>query len=184
LATYQALANSLATEVEEARQAYEDEDDEDIYEGLYEVWEELNEEWELAESEAQEISWLFEDIEAELAWEAEIARQKKMEEQKNSALNDAYWAGDMYWEFIVDLEDRVYELDTMRPKQGFNREEIQDALARNRAALAEAWNLYYGAEDIFEHLEYIAYADEEAYYASEGSRELTDATARLQQYTD
>jgi secreted Zn-dependent insulinase-like peptidase len=44
--------------------------------------------------------------------------------------------------------------------------------------------MYYGAEDIFEHLEYIAYADEEAYYSNEGSRELTDASARLQQYTD
>lgn len=78
-----------------------DEDDEDIYEGLYETWEELNWEWEDAEAEADEISWLFEDIEAELAWEAEIARQKKMEEQKNQAYNDAYWAGEMYYEFIV-----------------------------------------------------------------------------------
>jgi hypothetical protein len=58
-----------------------------------------------------------------------------MEEQKNQAYNDAMWAGELYWEFIVDLEDRVTELDNMRPKQGFNREEIQDALARNRAAL-------------------------------------------------
>jgi hypothetical protein len=107
LATYQALAASLETEVEEAWAAYEAEDDADIYEGLYEVWEELTMEFADAEWEAQEISWLFEDIEAELAWEAEVARQKKMEEQKNQAYNDAMWAGDMYWEFIVDLEDRV-----------------------------------------------------------------------------
>jgi hypothetical protein len=184
LATYQALAASLETEVEEAWEAYEAEDDEDVYEGLYEVWEELTEMFEEAESEAQEISWLFEDIEAELAWEAEVARQKKMEEQKNQAYNDAMWAGDMYMEFIVQLQDRVYELDTMRPKQGFNREEIQDALARNRAALDEAWQMYYGAEDVFDFLTDIAYADEEAYYSSEGSRDLTDASARLQQYTD
>jgi hypothetical protein len=44
--------------------------------------------------------------------------------------------------------------------------------------------MYYGAENIFEMLEDIAYADEEAYYSGEGSRELTDASARLQQYSD
>jgi len=161
-----------------------DEDDEDIYPGLYEAWEEVQEEWEEAEDEANEISLMFEDIEAELAWEAEIARQKKMEEQKNNAYWDAYAAADMYWYFIEDLEDRVQELDDTRPRQGLNRSEIQDALARNRAALDEAWRMYNGAEAIFDHLDYIAYADEEAYYANEGSRELTDATARLQQYTD
>jgi len=33
---------------------------------------------------------MFEDIEANLAAEAEVARAKKMEEQKNNALRDAY----------------------------------------------------------------------------------------------
>jgi len=43
---------------------------------------------------------LFEDIEAELAWEAEVARQKRMEEQKYNALADAYNAPWMYEDFI------------------------------------------------------------------------------------
>jgi len=61
---------------------------------------------------------------------------------------------------------------------------IMDSIERNRAALDEAWRMYYGAEDIFDHLYYIAYEDEQAYYAGDSDRDLADATARLQQYTD
>jgi len=140
----------------------------------------LTTEKDTADQEVLDITHMFEDIEANLAAEAEVARAKKMEEQKNNALRDAQYASDMYMHFIMDLEAKVTEYDSMRPRAGWNRSEIEDALSRNRAALEEAWNMYNGADDIFHHLEDMQYADEEAYTGGEAVRELDEATARLE----
>jgi organic radical activating enzyme len=139
LATYQQLVTSLTTEVQEAREAYDDAyGDADLEES---TWEELYElEYELyeVEYEVQELTWLFEDIEAELAWEAEVARQKKMEEQKRNALKDAKNANEMYGDFISMIESRLEEIYTIRPSREFTTDDIVDAINRNQAALDEA----------------------------------------------
>lgn len=70
----------------------------------------LTTEKDTADEEVLDITHMFEDIEANLAAEAEVARAKKMEEQKNNALRDAQYASDMYMHFIMDLEELEYEM--------------------------------------------------------------------------
>lgn len=138
----------------------------------------------LYEAQVDGLNELFAEIEADLAAEAEQARQKRIEEQKNTAYWDAYAAKWLYEGYVNDLNARLQEYRTMRPTTRFTKADITDAIARNQAALQEAEKLYNSADDKLYEIQALQLADEEAFEEGQGGRELADAELRLQNYEE
>jgi hypothetical protein len=131
------------------------------------------------EEEVTELKQLFDEIQEELDWEAEVARAAAQKEQKDQAYEDSLNDPFMYYNYIQKLQARIWELEQL-PFYPYNRE---DAIERNRAALQEATRLYYGSRDVYLTLEEMKETDAKEEENGAGARDKADAEKEITKMT-